>query len=100
MTLIHDIVPRVCAHWANVKDCEGQVVVLFNYRVAPGRNAAIRAGWNDGAWGRPQRAVNTIQAPWYQRGYEGGLIFRHKQQSDLAERSALSSALPRIVRAA
>jgi hypothetical protein len=74
--------------------------VLFNFRAAPGRNAAIRAGWNDGAWGRPKRAVNTIQAPWYQRGYDSGLIFRYKQQSDPAERSVIPSALPRIVPAA
>jgi hypothetical protein len=30
--------------------------VIFNNQVAPGRNAAIRAGWNDAAWGRPHRA--------------------------------------------
>ena len=99
MTLIHDLESRVCPYWANARDCEGQLVVLFNYRVAPGRNAAIRTGWNDGAWGRPQRAVNAIQAPWYHDGYNSGLIFR-RRQSDLVEPSVFSSALPRIVPAA
>jgi hypothetical protein len=60
--------------------------VIFNYQVAPGQGPAIRAGWNDAAWGRPHRELKTIQAPWYERGYARGLVFRRKQQSDLSER--------------
>lgn len=78
----------------------GERVVIFNHQVAPGRNAAIRAGWNDAAWGRPHRDVEAAQAPWYERGYAGGLVFRHKQQSDLAERGVVSSTLPRVVKTA
>jgi hypothetical protein len=75
-------------------------VVIFNNQVAPGRNAAVRAGWNDGAWGRPHRNVTAAQAAWYEHGYAGGLAFRERQQSDLAERTVVSSALPREVPAA
>ena len=71
--------------------------MIFNNQVAPGRNAAIRAGWNDAAWGRPHRDVEAAQAPWYERGYEGGLVFRQKQQSDMSERGVVPSTLPRIV---
>ena len=74
--------------------------MIFNNQVTPGRNAAIRAGWNDGAWGRPHREVEPTQAQWYERGYAGGLVFRQKQQSDLAERAVVSSTLPRVVPAA
>jgi len=74
--------------------------MLFNNQVAQGRNAATRAGWNDGAWGRPHREVEAADAPWYERGYAGGLVFRQKQQSDLAERAVVSSTLPRLVPAA
>jgi hypothetical protein len=78
----------------------GGQIVIFKNRVAPVRNAAIRAGWNDAAWGRPNRQVEAAQAPWYERGYAGGLIFRQKQQWDLSERAVVSSALPRSVPAA
>jgi hypothetical protein len=74
----------------------GERIVIFNHEVAPGRNAAIRAGWNDAAWGRPQRDVETSQAPRYERGYAGGLDFRQKQQSDMSERGVVSSTLPRV----
>ena len=74
--------------------------MIFNNQVASGRHAAIRAGWNDAAWGRPHREVEAAQAPWYERGYAGGLVFRQKQQSDLSERTIVSSALPRAVPAA
>src|SRR6267378_2726550 len=40
----------------------GDVVVICNHQVAPGRSAAIRAGWNDAAWGRPHRAVETAKS--------------------------------------
>jgi len=78
----------------------GGDVVIFNNQVASGRNAAIRAGWNDAAWGRPHREVEAAQAPWYESGYAGGLIFRQMQRSDLSERMVVSSALPRVVPAA
>lgn len=74
--------------------------MIFNHQVAPGRNAAMRAGWNDAAWGRPHCAVETAQAPWYERGYAGGLVFRQKQQSDMSERVVVSSTLPRVAPAA
>jgi hypothetical protein len=45
-------------------------------------DAALRAGWNDAAWGQPRREVETAVAPWSERGYAGGLLFRQKQQQD------------------
>ena len=75
----------------------GGKVVTFTNQVASGRNAAIRAGWNDAAWGRPHRELEAAQAPWYERGYADGLVFRQKQQSDLAERAVVSRTLPRVV---
>jgi hypothetical protein len=74
--------------------------VIFNQQVAPGPNAAMRAGWNDGAWGRRHRELETVQAPWYESGYAGGLVYRQKQQVDLSQRSVVSSALPRVAPAA
>jgi hypothetical protein len=74
--------------------------VIFNHQVAPGRTAAIRAGWNDAAWGQPHREVAAAQALWYERGYAGGLVFRQKRQTDLSERAVVSSTLPRVVPAA
>ena len=71
--------------------------MIFNNQVAPGRNAAIRAGWNDAAWGRPHREVAAALAPWYERGYAAGLVFREKQQSDMSERGVVPSTLPRAV---
>jgi len=71
--------------------------MLFNNQVAPGRNAAIRAGWNDAAWGRQHREVEAAQAAWYEGGYAGGLVFRQKQQSDMSERGVVPRTLPRRV---
>ena len=71
--------------------------MIFTNQVASGRNAAIRAGWNDAAWGRPHRELEAAQAPWYERGYAGGLVFRQKQQSDMSERGVVPSTLPRVV---
>ena len=71
--------------------------MFFNTQVAPGRNAAIRAGWNDAAWGRRCRDVTAAQALWYAHGYASGLVFRRKQQSDMAERGVVSTSLPRRV---
>jgi hypothetical protein len=79
----------------------GRQGVLFNNQVAMGRNAAIQAGWNDAAWGRPHRDVDGSGA-WYERGYAGGLVFRHEQPSDIAmgELRVVSSSLPRAQPAA
>ena len=71
--------------------------MIFNQQVAPGGNAAIRAGWNDAAWGRPHRQVEAAQVTWYERGYAAGLAFRQKRQSELSERGGVSSTLPRVV---
>jgi hypothetical protein len=74
--------------------------MIFNHQVAPGRSAAILAGWNDGAWGLPHREVKTAQAPWYERGYAGGSTYRQKQRSDMSKRVVVSSMLPRVAPAA
>lgn len=74
--------------------------MIFNHHVAPGRNAAVRAGWNDAAWGRPHRDVDAAQAPWYERGYASGLTYRHEQRTALSERTVVSSHLPRVAPAA
>src|ERR1051325_1884657 len=41
----------------------GGKLVTFTNQVASGRIAAIRAGWNDAAWGRPHRELEAAQAP-------------------------------------
>jgi hypothetical protein len=43
------------------------------------RTAAIRAGWNDAAWGRPPRAIPPL-ATYYEIGYAGGLVFRRRNR--------------------
>ena len=43
------------------------------------RRTALQAGWNDAAWGSPRRAVDAADAPWYEQGYAGGLVFRHNK---------------------
>ena len=42
------------------------------------RTGAIRAGWNDAAWGHPQRAMPAWLASSYKLGYAGGLVFRRR----------------------
>jgi hypothetical protein len=74
--------------------------VISNQQVTPGRNAARRGGWNDAAWGQPHREVAAAHAPWYEQGYAGGLMFRHKQPSELTERTVVSTVLSRVVPAA
>jgi hypothetical protein len=74
--------------------------VIFQRKVARPRNTAVRDGWNDAAWGRPRREVETAVAPLYERGYTGGLVFRQKQQLDLSERTVASGPLPRRAPAA
>jgi len=49
---------------------------VSNQQVAPGTNAAVRAGWNDAAWGRPRREVRTVQV-------RGCLSFRQVIDLDL-----------------
>src|SRR6266536_5639461 len=86
-----------CAHTEpNLRDCEARLVLIFNHQVTPGRNAAMRAGWNDGAWGRPHCEVALAQTMWYERGYAGGLVFRHKEQCDTARRAVVSGAVRRV----
>jgi hypothetical protein len=58
--------------------------VIFNNLAAHGRNAAMRAGWNDAAWGRPHRAAEAARARWYECGYASRLVVRHRQQSNPA----------------
>jgi hypothetical protein len=74
--------------------------VIFQRKVARPRSTAVREGWNDAAWGRPRREIDTGVAPLYERGYEGGLVFRQQQQLDLSQRRVVSSNLPRRVPAA
>jgi hypothetical protein len=72
---------------------EGQVVI-FDRQV--GRGAALRAGWNDAAWGQPRREVDTAVAASYERGYAGGLVFRQKQQQNTSAQDVLGR-VPRVV---
>jgi hypothetical protein len=74
--------------------------VIFQQKVARSPSTAVREGWNDAAWGRPRREVETAVAPLYERGYAGGLIFREKQQLYLTERAVVSRPLPRRAPAA
>ena len=59
-------------------------------------NAALRAGWNDAAWGQPRREIETAVAPWYERGYAGGLVFRQKREQDTAAQDVMAR-VPRVV---
>ena len=63
------------------------------------RTAALRAGWNDAAWGQPRREIETAVALWYERGYTGGLVFRRNQEEKHTG-TAVVSPLPRVVPAA
>ena len=74
--------------------------MIFKPKVPRPRTTAVREGWNDAAWGRPRRDVETAVAKWYEDGYAAGLIFRQKQQLNLSERSQSSIPLPRRAPAA
>ena len=74
--------------------------MIFQRKVARPQSTAVREGWNDAAWGRPRRDVETAVAPLYEHGYAGGLVFRKKQQADLSERAVASRPLPRRAPAA
>jgi hypothetical protein len=71
--------------------------VIFVRKVE--RGTALRAGWNDAAWGQLRREVDPAVAPQYERGYAGGLVFRQKQQHNTSAPDVLGPA-PRIVPAA
>jgi len=74
--------------------------VIFQRKVARSPTTAVQEGWNDAAWGRARREVETDVVSLYERGYEGGLIFRQKQQLDLSQRAVVSRPLPRRAPAA
>jgi hypothetical protein len=69
--------------------------VIFHKDVARSRSGLVRAGWNDAAWGRSRRQVQTAVAQSYESGYAGGLVFRQKQQAGLLEHTVVSRPLPR-----
>jgi hypothetical protein len=75
---------------------EEEPVVNFHQQVALRHSAAVRAGWNDAAWGQPRREVEIAAAPAYERGYAGGLAFRREQQHTTVPdaTSVLSQAVP------
>ncbi|MDP9223879.1 MAG: hypothetical protein M3P18_08485 [Actinomycetota bacterium] len=79
---------------ASLQGCEEGQVVVFDRQV--GRGAALRAGWNDAAWGQPRREVDTAVAPSYERGYAGGLVFRQKREQDTSALDVLGR-MPRVV---
>jgi hypothetical protein len=62
-----------------------------------GRKAALRAGWNDAAWGQPRREVERSVASWYERGYVGGLDFRQKREQDTSAQDVVVGQVPRVV---
>ena len=74
--------------------------MIFQWNLARPRDDAVRAGWNDAAWGRPRRLVQTALAQSYESGYAGGLVFRKKRQADLLARAVVSRPLPRRAPAA
>jgi hypothetical protein len=80
-----------------VRRRKGGAGPIFQHKVARPPARTVRDGWNDAAWGRPRRDVESDVATLYERGYEGGLIFRKKHQLDLAQRSVVAVKLPRRV---
>jgi hypothetical protein len=72
--------------------------VTTGHNVPRQRRDAVRAGWNDAAWGQSRRPVEPDLAPWYEQGYEGGLVFRRKQQAPASQ--DLLAPPPRILPAA
>ena len=77
---------------------EGRVVI-FQGKVARPRGEAVRAGWNDAAWGQRPREVDPAVASLYECGYAGGLVFRQKQQQNSSAPDILDP-LPHIAPAA
>lgn len=65
-------------------------MVIAQGKLAQQRHTAVRVGWNDAAWGQQRHATDSDLAPWYERGYTGGLIFRAKDwQGLLVQESAI-----------
>jgi hypothetical protein len=60
-------------------------MVVFEGHLAHRRRAVVRVGWNDAAWGQPRQDPDAHLAPWYERGFTGGLIFRQKDQLDMSD---------------
>ena len=91
MTLLHDVLPHVadtrCGRSAHPDWTRDD---LDHQRPAQ-RRAAIRAGWNDAAWGHTRRERDAALAPWYERGYAGGVLYRQQLKSDLAEADVQAS---------
>jgi hypothetical protein len=57
-------------------------MMSFNRQTAQ-RIAAVRAGWNDAAWGPAGRAIEPAWASWYAQGVRGGAVFRQQRASAL-----------------
>ena len=63
--------------------------MILHRHVARRRNAVVRTGLNNAAWGQPRREVQLAVAPCYERGYAAGLVFRLKQQLDISAQNVL-----------
>lgn len=61
--------------------------------------AAVRAGWNDAAWGMPRRLVAPPLIAAYERGYQGGLRFRASRRLPVAD-ATLATPPPRLAMSA
>ncbi len=94
MTLVHDILPQGVhsgtwhQHTRSRKD--------MHDHTGASRGTAVRAGWNDAAWGQSRRNVLTAVGRWYEQGYAGGLIYRRKRPQDTSEQD-LSRPAPQGV---
>ena len=58
-------------------------------QLAQRRHSAVRVGWNHAAWGQPRNDPEPDLALWYERGYTGGLMYRHEQQQDIYDQNIL-----------
>ena len=94
MTLVHEVV----AHGAQTGVWPATAGSRNHMTDQPRamRRAALRAGWNDGAWRRSRRersALDGAAAVWYERGYAGGLIYRQYQRTEIAEQKESVQAM-------
>ena len=93
MTLFHDVVANE-AHTAVWPATHR----LRNHMIDQPRavlRAALRAGWNDGAWRRSPRQrpqLAAAAAEWYERGYAGGLIYRQHCRPEISEQKGYVQA--------
>ena len=71
--------------------------MICQRKVARRPSETMQAGWNDAAWGRPHRQVESALAQSYDSGYAGGLVFREKQQASLVQRAVVTKRLSRRV---